>query len=75
VLYYRRLYAQHPLPCYREAQHYWWQQTLDHLPGTYELAPTAFQGAGLLMGVPGVLLVLISEALDEPLAWPELFLL
>ena len=75
VLYYRRLYQLQPLPCYREAQQYWLDLTLDQLPATYEQAPTAFKGTSLLMGLPGVLLVLISEALDEPLAWPELFLL
>jgi len=75
VLYYRRLYQLQPLPCYREARQYWLDQTLDQLPATFEQAPTAFKGTSLLMGLPGVLLVLISEALDEPLAWPELFLL
>ena len=75
VLYYRRLHQLHPLPCYHEAYRYWWQRTLDQLPATYAAAPTAFQGTGLLMGLPGLLLLLISEALGEPLAWPQLFLL
>lgn len=75
VLCYRRLYELHPLPCYREAQRYWLQDTLTQLPATYSQAATAFQGAGLLMGLPGLLLVLISEELDVPLAWPQLFLL
>jgi hypothetical protein len=75
LLCYQRLYQQHPLPCYREAQAYWLHHTLAQLPATYAEAPTAFQATGLLMGLPGLLLVLISEELAEPLAWPQLFLL
>jgi hypothetical protein len=75
VLCYRRLYELHPLPYYREAQHYWLQDTLTQLPTTYAQADAAFQGTGLLMGLPGLLLVLVSEELDVPLAWPQLFLL
>ncbi|GAB3636796.1 hypothetical protein GCM10027422_23860 [Hymenobacter arcticus] len=75
ALCYRRLHQLQPLPCYREAQAYWVQRTLAQLPATYAQVDTAFQSSGLLMGLPGLLLVLLTEELDAPLAWPELFLL
>lgn len=75
VLCYQRLYQLQPLPCYRTAHDYWLRQTLAQLPATYAGAATAFQGSGLLMGLPGLLLGLISEELAVPLAWPELLLL
>lgn len=75
ALYYRQLYAAQPLPCYREAHAYWKQETLDRLPAAYEQGDEAFQASGLLMGLPGMLLWLITEELGEPVAWPQLFLL
>jgi lantibiotic modifying enzyme len=75
VLYYRRLYALRPLPCYLDAHRYWWQRTQQEVPAAFALPSDAFQVTSLLMGVPGLLLVLISEALEEPLAWPQLLLL
>jgi hypothetical protein len=74
VLYYRRLYALRPLPCYHDAHQYWWRRTLAELPAAYALEANV-QVSSLLMGLPGLLLVLISEALNEPLAWPQLLLL
>lgn len=76
VLMYQALQRECPLPAYQEAKDFWLGETLTFLKdylsgGGYE---TDQHAGGLLMGIPGILLVLISEELQEETAWQQILL-
>lgn len=75
ALYYRTLFRARPLACYQAAQQFWQHQTLARLPTDLAQAATSPHAQGLLMGLPGILLGLLTDLLDEPVSWPQLLLL
>jgi hypothetical protein len=75
ALYYRTLHQARPLACYQAARQFWQAQTLARLPADLAEAATNPRAQGFLMGLPGVLLSLLTDQLDEPVAWPQLLLL
>lgn len=74
VLCYNALLRERPLPCYLEAKAYWLERTTAYLDADYQEVTATQHTAGLLMGFPGILLVLISELLEEPTSWQRLLL-
>ena len=73
---YNALARERLLPCYAEAKAYWLARTIDYLDQEYlNYSLTDQHAPGLLMGLPGILLVLATELLDAPTSWEQLFLL
>lgn len=76
VLMYKALYKEMPLQGYKAATDFWLKATHGYLKEYYNRAlhlsdPHA---AGFLMGLPGILLVLISEQLSYKTSWERLLL-
>ncbi|AHJ95791.1 lanthionine synthetase LanC family protein [Hymenobacter swuensis] len=74
VMCYNALLREMPLACYSEAKKYWLHRTTTYLDEEYRQALTNKHAPGLLMGIPGMLLILVTEMLDTPTSWEQLFL-
>jgi len=75
VLFYDALAAENNLSEYKEARAFWFRYTQDYLDIELQKPETNGRAEQLLMGIPGAMLLLLSEELEEQTSWKSLFLL
>jgi lantibiotic modifying enzyme len=75
VLLYDALYEERQLPEYKETKEFWLQYTQNYIETELLNPASNNQAEQLLMGIPGVMLVLISEALNDKQNWQNIFLM
>ena len=75
VLFYDALAAENNLPEYNEARTFWFSYTQDYLDTELKDPESNGRAEQLLMGIPGTMLLLLSEELEEETSWKSLFLL
>jgi lantibiotic modifying enzyme len=75
VLMYNTLYEERNLPEYHDTKEFWLQYTQDYIETELQVPTSNGRAEQLLMGIPGVMLVLITEALNDKQNWQNIFLM
>ncbi|WDF56033.1 lanthionine synthetase LanC family protein [Mucilaginibacter sp. KACC 22063] len=75
VLMYNALYREQPLPEYMDTKNFWMEYTHNYIQNELKDPESNGRAEQLLMGIPGVMLVLINEALGGNQKWQSIFLM